>query len=309
MKIAILGASGHIAKSMIDYLWKYDRKSALDLRLFGRTPENVNHWLAVHGILLPIECKSFSQFENGVYDLVINMVGTSNSSEIKRLGSKIFDTALAYDDVVLRYLRMHPTCRYFFLSSGAVYGNDFAQAAQEATMARHQINSSTNFDWYGVSKFCIEARHRALVDYAIVDIRVFSYFSAWIDLVQPFLLTDAMSAIQQNSVLQTDDSDFWRDYVGVVDLAQLLNCFMDSAPCNACVDLYSKNPMQKSEVLELFKTDFGLRYTLNISGAVTTSLRAMYFSRNHSAARWGYSPSQDSRELVSTEARKILEAF
>ncbi len=308
-KIAILGASSHIAKSLIDYFWMHDRKQAIGLHLFARTPEKVNVWLAAHSISIPIQCKSIRHFEHDTYDLIINMVGTSNSLDQQRLGSEIFNTALEHDEIVLSYLRLHPNSRYFFLSSGAVYGNDFTEPAQQRTMAKYEVNCSASIDWYSLSKFCIEARHRALNDLAIVDIRVFSFFSSWINLAQPFLLSDALRAIGSNGVLRTDTSDFWRDYVGVADLAQLVNCFIDSAPCNVAVDLYSKNPIRKSQVLELFSTDFDLRYTFDVIGSSTPSNRKMYFSKNHMAARWGYSPSLDSEQLLKFEVPKVLKAF
>lgn len=308
-KIAILGASSHIAKSMIDYFWNHDYQKACGLHLFARAPQRVNQWLAAHEISIPRECQSLNQFEHGSYDLVINMVGTSNTTDVQRLGAQVFNSALEYDEIVLSYLRIHPNCRYCFLSSGAVYGNDFASPAQQATLAKHEVNDSSNMDWYSLSKFCIETRHRALSNYAIVDIRIFSYLSAWIDLNHPFLVTDALRAIGSNSVFRTNMSDFWRDYVGVADLVQLFNCFVDSAPCNVAVDLYSKNPIRKSEILNYLSEDYHLQFACDLINSSTQSNRTMYYSQNHLAERWGYSPSLDSLQLLKIEVPKILKAF
>jgi nucleoside-diphosphate-sugar epimerase len=308
-KIAILGASGHIAKSLIDYYWQHDRSKVSALYLFARTPEKVNRWLDAHGISIPNKCRGLSELSEGSFDLVLNAIGTTNSADVQRLGAQVFDTALEHDETVLRYIKGNPACRYCFLSSGAVYGRDFSEPVQQTTLARHSINSTTEIDWYGVSKFCVEARHRAQSNFAIVDIRIFSYFSSWIDLAQPFLLTDALRAISNNSVLHTDASDFWRDYVGAADLAQLLDCIMSVAPCNLAVDLYSREPIRKQQVLDFLSRNFCLRYTKEGSRADVPSNRAMYFSKNHIAAGWGYSPDLGSQQLLEIEVPKILKAL
>ncbi len=309
MKIAILGASSHIAKSLIYHFWHNDRDKAIGLCLYGRAPEKINQWLSAHQISIRTECKSFNQFGQHIYDLVINMVGTSNASDVSRLGAQVFHTALEYDELVLGYLRSHPHCRYYFLSSGAVYGNDFIEPAQQTTLARHAVNSDEPSDWYGLSKFCIEAKHRALAQYAIVDIRVFSFFSSWIDLEHPFFLTDAVKSIAKGCVLQTQRADFWRDYSGSIDLAQLFNCFLNSPPCNTAIDLYSKNPIRKLRILELLATDFRLEYAFTDSESDANLQRAQYFSENRSAERWGYLPSLDSEQLIKIETTKILKVL
>jgi hypothetical protein len=42
------------------------------------------------------------------------------------MGSDIFKITEKYDDMVLEYLKLHKETKYFFLSSGAVYGKNRA---------------------------------------------------------------------------------------------------------------------------------------------------------------------------------------
>ena len=106
------------------------------------------------------------------------------------------DITLDFDSLALRYVKAHPSTRYLFLSSGAAYGSDFRQPATDQTRAGFDINHLQVHDWYGAAKFHAECRHRALADLAMVDLRVFSYFSRSQDLSSRFLISDMLRAIR-----------------------------------------------------------------------------------------------------------------
>jgi hypothetical protein len=79
------------------------------------------------------------------------------------MGSDIFKITEKYDDMVLEYLKLHKETKYFFLSSGAVYGGNYQKPVDENTVATIDINNLKSTDWYTLAKLHAEAKHRALL--------------------------------------------------------------------------------------------------------------------------------------------------
>lgn len=305
-KIAILGASSHIAKSLIDYFWHYDRKRAENLCLYARAPDKVNQWLSAHQFYITNQCESISQFGRESYDAVINMVGTSNAALLSQLGEEVFHTAMTYDDLVLYYLRQYPQCCYLFLSSGAVYGKNFSAPVQQDSITQHVINIPSEIDWYGLSKFCIEAKHRALTQYSIVDIRVFGYFSRWVDLDHPFFLSSVVKCILSKEDFSTTTDDFWRDYVGAIELAQLIEKILLHSPLNTSCDIFSQVETRKSDLLRLLQQQFALNCKLSQEDSKSVPQKTHYYSLDRRALQWGYEPRRSSESLIVDEIAFII---
>jgi nucleoside-diphosphate-sugar epimerase len=115
--------------------------------------------------------------DNQKYDIIINFVGIGDPEKAQKMGSDIFKITEKYDDMVLEYLKLHKETKYFFLSSGAVYGGNYQKPVDENTVATIDINNLKSTDWYTLAKLHAEAKHRALFNFSIVDVRVFNYFS------------------------------------------------------------------------------------------------------------------------------------
>jgi nucleoside-diphosphate-sugar epimerase len=77
--------------------------------------------------------------------------------------------------MVLGYLKLHKETKYIFLSSGAVYGGNYQKPVDENTVATIDINNLKSTDWYTLAKLYAEAKHRALSNFSIVDVRVFNW--------------------------------------------------------------------------------------------------------------------------------------
>ena len=122
MRIAILGATSQIAK---DLIVSFSSETDKYLHLFARRPNEVNQWLSTVDLAGRYLVADFSGFAKQEYDAVINFVGVGNPAQAVVMGNTIFDVTLRFDEMVLDYLKMHPTCRYLFLGSGAAYGSNF----------------------------------------------------------------------------------------------------------------------------------------------------------------------------------------
>jgi nucleoside-diphosphate-sugar epimerase len=304
-KIAILGATSQIAR---DLIVSFSSEVDNDLHLYARSPEKVAQWLASAGLADRYSVNDFSGFGKQKYDTVINFVGVGDPAQLVAMGNSIFDVTLRFDELVLEYLRMHPTCRYLFLSSGTAYGSSFIEPAAQDTKAIVPINNIAPQDWYGVAKLHAECRHRSYSELPIVDIRVFNYFSRTQDIAARFLITDILRAIRDKSALQTSPDHIVRDFLHPSDFHRLVCAVISAPPANMAVDCYSLAPISKAELLEAMRDRFGLRYEIAGSNASVnaTGSKPNYYSINKRAAEFGYQPALTSLEGIVRESERIL---
>jgi len=304
MKIAILGATSQIAR---DLIVSFAAAGDKQLHMFARRPDVVNRWLVSTGLADRYQVDDFSAFAQQEFDAVINFVGVGNPAQAVAIGNSIFDITLRFDDMVLDYLKQHPACRYLFLSSGAAYGSSFNEPVTESTPAVVPINNLTPHDWYGVAKLHAECRHRAHPELAIFDIRVFNYFSHTQDLSARFLITDIVRAIRDKTGLKTSSDYIVRDFLHPSDFYQLVTALLSAPTANAAVDCYSREPIDKPNLLASMQVEFGLRYEM---AETTTSVNATgnkphYYSLNTRAADFGYQPALTSLEGIVKEVGLI----
>ena len=304
MRIAILGATSQIAK---DLILSFAAHSQHDLVLYARRPEVVSQWMNNIGLVnryLVADFTAFSPAEH--FDALLNFVGVGNPAQAAAMGASIFDVTLKYDDMALGYLHQHNDCRYIFLSSGAAYGASFDEPVNETTQASIAINNLQPQDWYGVAKLHAECRHRALAPLPIVDLRVFNYFSHTQDMEARFLITDIVRAIRDKTVLKTSSDYIVRDYLHPADFYQLVNVMLAAPETNTALDCYSLAPIDKVTLLTVMQDKFDLQYEITQAnaGVNATGNKPNYFSKNRTAAEFGYAPEFSSRDGICTEIKK-----
>lgn len=307
MRIAILGATSQIAR---DLIFSFTLGDEHELFLFARSPDKVVAWLASIGWFGRHRVAGFSDFSTQEFDAVINFVGVGDPKQLVEIGSAIFGITLRFDELVLDYLQKYPSCRYIFLSSGTAYGSHFAEPATQHTLASFSLNDITPAEWYGVSKFHAECRHRALPEFAINDIRVFNYFSRSQDISARFLMSDVMRAIMEKTTLKTSPDAIVRDYVHASDFHRLVSVLLAAPANNTPVDCYSLAPIDKPTLLTAMHDRFGLRYEISNSTSAlnATGIKPNYYSMNRRAADFGYEPTLTSLVGILLESEAILGA-
>jgi nucleoside-diphosphate-sugar epimerase len=308
MRIAILGATSQIAKDLILSFVHANREEKLIL--FARRPEAVSAWLDTVGHAKRFPVADYSAFGSGDYDAIINFIGVGNPAQAVAMGATIFDITLQYDELALDYQRGHPSCRYLFLSSGAAYGGTFDEPVRDTSKVVISLDDPLPQEWYGAAKLRAECRHRGLPDIAIVDIRVFNYFSRTQDLSARFLLTDIIRSIRDVTVLQVTPDYIVRDYLHPADFFNLIHSLLSSSPANAAVDCYTRAPVDKPTLLAEMQRQFGLRYEITEAPAAVnaTGIKPHYYSLNKRAAEFGYIPTRTSIEGILEETRAIFMA-
>lgn len=305
MRIAIMGATSEVARDFVALLLE---AGGDELFLYARRPDAVQAWLAPRKLRPPAAISFLDVFPGDqTFDAIINFVGVGDPAKALALGPSILDVTQACDDVALRYLRQHLACRYIFLSSGAVYGGDFAAPVTGQEPAQVAINRLGPGDWYGVAKLHAECRHRARPDEAIIDLRVFSYFSHTQDMSASYLMTDAIRAIQSGTPLTTSAGNIVRDYLHPADFTQLVMAVLKAPPDNAAIDCYSQAPVDKLSLLAGLQERFGLQYKISSDAPASgRGEKVNYYSTSRAAEEYGYRPAFGSLDCVLGESEKIL---
>lgn len=306
--IAFVGASSQIAKDLIRSFVQHGRT---ELLLYVRNLPATTLWLKETGLDHACSVHAYDQYGELAHDAVINFVGVGDPRRAAEMGASIFDVTRAFDDMVLANLTKTPNRRYLFLSSGAVYGNNFMEPANDTTEAHIAINHIGPQDYYATAKLHAEVRHRANPHLAIIDLRVFNYFSRTQDIEARFLITDIVRAIRDGQVLKTTADRMVRDYLHPYDFYQLVTCILAAPPSNCAVDCFSLDTIDEQTLLGVMQQQFGLNFETPKSAdplAVnTTGLKPNYYSLSRKAANFGYLPRFSSQACVLTETAAIFE--
>lgn len=306
-KIAILGATSHIAKGLIyGFFKKIDKYEAY---FFARNIDRVQEFLRSIDIEYSTDkIKGFEEFSSFEYDVIINCVGAGTPTKVKELSGEIFELTEKFDNICIDYIKSNSEVLYINLSSGAVFGKEFDKPITEETKIILDINKLTPNDYYALAKINSEAKHRALKNYNIVDLRVFSYFSRFIDLDGKYLMTEMINSIINKNTFHTNNNNILRDYIHPEDFFNLVEKCIDSKNINEVFDVYSLEPVDKFQIIKSLSEKFNMTYTIeeNTDFVNATGIKSTYFSQNKKAGEIGYYPRYSSIECIEEEIKNLL---
>jgi len=196
---------------------------------------------------------------------------------------------------------------YINFSSGAIY-RDFSKPAFFDSKSSITINHIDSKDFYSIAKINSEAKHRSNNSLTIFDIRVFSYFSKFIDLEGPSFITEIICCLKNNKPFITNSNDMLRDYSGSDDLFQLVKKCSEHSGVNSGFDLYTTNPVSKFEIIDFFSKNYSLKWEIekSIIPATLTGYKNQYFSENRKAEELGFKPVCSSIEVIRNVSKQIL---
>ena len=304
--LAIVGASSQIAKDLIRSFAAAGRSSLL---LYVRNLDTTKAWVAEQNLEAVCTVHGYEAYGELSHDVVINFVGVGDPRRAADMGASIFEITASFDDMVLTDLTRNPDRRYLFISSGAAYGNAFAEPVTTSTHAAVAINNIQPQDYYAIAKLYAEARHRAWLNLAIIDLRVFNMFSRTQTIESRFFITDIVRAIRDQRTLQTTAEYVVRDFMHPDDFHRLVECLLAAPPANCAVDCYSREPIDKPTLLQAMAERFALCYEVvgETSARVNaTGTKPHYYSLNRKAAEFGYQPAWSSLDCILAETMAIL---
>lgn len=306
--VAILGSTSHIAKGLIN---NFLQTKGFALHLYTRSRGKLHSFLASIGKSTNngyIIRQGYRDFLKGYYDVIINCVGVG-ILKLRGDYSEYFTVTEEYDNLAIGFLRKRcPDSLYVSFSSGAVYGREFLTPAQGDTVNGIRVNHISPQDYYAIARLNAEAKHRSFKGLKIIDLRIFSYFSRFIDLSEGYFISEIINCILKNKVFLTDNVNIVRDYVHPYDLFRLVVRCIKAGKINRAFDVCSLRPVEKKEILSYFSSVYGLKY--KIRGSLTclspTGRKNIYYSKYNSTATLGYKPRFSSLDTIAQEAKYII---
>jgi len=290
MNIAIWGGTGHVGRA----LYHAFNGRGFNCHCYVRNPQKAEKCLPTGSF------SDFKEFPSGKYDVLINGISAGVVSE-----RFLFETLETWDWRMIEFAKEHPGCCCVSISSGTVYGDEFSAPADDNMTLSLNPNHVESKQIYGLIKLMCEQRHRAFYDLAIVDLRLFNFFTRYMEFEQPFFMSDVIKAVKNNDILITNTADFYRDFTHPDDFADLIY-LCAGKKINACYDLYSSAPVKKSEILTAFARRYGLHYSCGEIWHSLTGNKSQYFSNNKKAGELGYEPKFSSLDVLINETDFII---
>lgn len=312
MKIAIMGATSHIAKGLTE---RFLRRRSGHLYLYTRSAENVRKFISANAAAGDAEytiCTNYSDFPAVAYDVIVNCIGVGTLNKHRGDYTRYFTVTEEFDNMVIQYLNEKSrNALYISMGSGAVYGNDHSAPVDESSVNRVKVNRITAQNYYSIARLNAEVKHRAFSWLNIIDLRVFSYFSRFINLADGYFITEVLNSILSGKTLVTDPINMVRDYLHPDDLFLMINKCLDAGKINCAFDVSSSKPVEKREILEYFATVYGLKYTIGklLDAFSATGQKSCYCSTYNAAERIGYVPAYSSMDAIKQESKAILGEF
>ena len=305
MKIAILGSTGHVGKNIIYY---FSKEKNFELFLFTRDEKKLEKITLQYGIKNNFSIRKYDEFNDSRYDAVINCVGLSNPADIAVAEEESLETTETFDVLTLEYLKNFPKTKLINFSSGAVYGGQFSSPIKYTTLIDKNFNYMNIKSNYALATIRSEIKHRTLKNLNIIDLRLFSFFSRFINLDAKFLMCEMISSIMQNKKFLTDETDIYRDYIHPKDLFSYVKKCICKDSLNDVFDLRSKKPIGKFELLNFLKEKCGLQYEINsrVKFSNPTGFKRNYYSESRKAESLGYKPEYSSIDTILDELSFII---
>lgn len=303
MKVAVLGASGYIGRSLIHEYQQNNIEVIPVVRDFSEA-ETV---FTDHNIALISNPIDYEDLFKESFDIVINAAGIGSPSRLRQNQTAIFAVTEELDEIIFNYLTKYPNALVFNLSSGAVFGHAVGNKITDKTEAIFDPANIIPADYYGLTKLLSEAKHRSTPDLSIIDLRVYSFFSAFVDTADTFLLSEIVRSIKKGTILETGATDIVRDFINAEILVQVIKFISTVAPTNAVYDLGSQEPITKFALLDQLKEKYGLQYV--VTGDLVTSAtgeKNTYCADTTALRNLGFVSPYTSLEVIEKEMEKFF---
>lgn len=301
-KVAILGASGHVGRNLV---WYFSQEKQYDLVLFSREENKLKN--EMQSFCKTAIVATYANFDNHDYDVIINCIGSSDPKKIQQEGSSILSITEHYDNKIIEYLKKHRDSLYINMSSGSVYGHKFINPVNDSSSCELDLNKPSPGLFYSAAKLYSEIKHRSLTDLNIVDLRIFGFFSRFIDINAKFFMSELVSAIKCKKKFLTSSINFVRDFVHPSDLFSLVQKCMNQSQLNASYDVFSKAPISKFEIIDSLSKIYDFKYELGDKTFCSpTDIKQNYYSLSRKAEMLGYHPKYSSLETIIDEIKYML---
>jgi UDP-glucuronate decarboxylase len=259
--IFVTGGTGFIGRWMLEALAEADRQLGLNMRvrILTRDPDafarRAPHLAKLPGLEFVAGDVLRLEPDGQVYDYVIHAATDASADLNENDPLRMFDTILTGTRNALDFARAAKTDRFFFLSSGAVYGAqpfDMHHVAEDYSGAP---DLSTHRSAYGEGKRAAEmlcAIYRRQFGMDIINARIFALLGPLLSLDIHFaagnFIRDAMAG---RKVEVQGAGTAIRSYLYAADLTTWLWTMLLKAPANATYNVGSEQGVTIAGLAEL----------------------------------------------------------
>lgn len=289
-KIAIIGSTGYIGKTLIDEFYK--KNNTFELFLFSRSKEKLYNTIKINYPKLKNKIYNYKEFNKNKYDVIINCTGFYKSGLSNNEHNDILSLTEKYDNLIIKYIEKNKSTLYINFSSGAVY-------------EKIDPKQMTEGSYYSIAKINSESKHRAKDNLKIVDLRMFSFFSKFIDCKSSFFMSEIIDCVKNKKIFYTTKTDIVRDYICPKDLFKIISIIIKNNNMNDFFDIYSLAPISKLNLLKFFEKEYGLKIIFKKTPSVNKKPveRINYYSVDRKIEKLGYKPKFTSLEGIKNELR------
>ncbi len=310
--IAIFWATSHIAKNLLFY---FSKNTEYIIDAYVRDEKKLFQFIKIYNLpasriqICDIKNTHFIQSSSS-YKLIINCIGVWKPNILKEIWWKIIFLTEKYDNLIIDYLKKNKETLYVHMSSWAVYKGNFSKAIDSDTHTNININNIDDSYYYFTSKLYAEIKHRSLSDLKIVDLRIFSFYSQFIDIDASFFMSQLIKSIKNKTPFQTNTHDFIRDFISPFSLFTIILKLLQKKHINTWFDVVSDAPITKNEILDLLQKKYTLtiKYT-DINFDTISWKKDIYYSKSTKLKNtiWEYTDIS-SQDTIIEETNKILQA-
>jgi len=306
-----MGATSHIAKTLI---YNFLQAGQYQLSLFGRSADKINSFLqnlpkireqnTDYSIFI-----GYDNFLTQKYDAIINCIGVGTSNKLEQKHYKWFTVTEEFDNLALSYLnKINRQALYISFSSGTIYGRDFTKPANQKTINHLPVNDLQPTDYYAIARLNAETKHRALEHLNIVDLRLFSFFSRFIDLSDNYLMTELLNCTIQKKTFHTNKQNIVRDFIHPEDLFSIIVKCLEIPTINQAFDINSLKAVDKWSLVHYFQERYSLNVNINSEHHPNsaTGSKEHYYSDYKNTGRIKFKPTFTSMETIQQETMTLL---
>jgi hypothetical protein len=197
------------------------------------------------------------------------------------------------------------------MSSGAIYGRGHQCPVEEESVNRVRVNHIVPEDYYGIVRLNAEAKHRAFSRLNIVDLRIFSYYSRYMDISDGYFMAELIHCVARKEEFRTNNIDMVRDYLHPEDLFCMVQSCLKFRNINDAFDLLSRLPVRKMEILKYFSKKYGLKYVIDDTHApmTATGVKHVYCSNYQNSITVGHFSKFSSMDTIKGESDHIINRY
>ena len=305
-KIAILGATGQIGKNLFI---NFSKEENFEVSLFSRNEKKLEKILEQIKSKQNLSVRKYDELNKSQYDTIINCVGLSDPAALKDHNNNILEITKMFDDMTLKYLKNNTKTKLINFSSGIIYGGEFNSPIKDTVLINEK--NQKNFDSkspYTIAKVNSEVRHRKLREFNIIDLRLFSFFSRFMNIESKFFLSEIILSIKEKKKFLTDKHEIYRDYIHPEDLSSFVKKCIYSKPLNDVFDLQSKQHISKFEILNFLKEKHDLHFEIiqDMKQPDYTEFKRKYYTDSNKTESLGFKPKYSSLDTILDELPYFL---